>query len=76
MRRGWINPPLLLIKRKKNKKYNKNKNFNIFLTKIIYILLKNMKINAGKKVPKIANFGTKWDFFAFFDTPNITLSPS
>ena len=63
MRRGWINPPLLLIKRKKNKKYNKNKNFNIFLTKNIYIILKFIKITPGTKVPKIANFGTIWNFF-------------
>ena len=58
----------------KMKKYHKNKNFNIFLTKILYILLNIMKINAGTEVPKIVKFCQKWDFFALFDTPNITLS--
>ena len=57
------------------KKYHENKIFNIFLLKIKHIILNIMKLPPGTKVPKIAKFFQKWDFFAFFDTPNITLSP-
>ena len=57
----------LSLKRKKMKKYHK------ILTKFKRILLKIIKINAGTKVPKIAKFFQKWDFFAFFYTPNITV---
>ncbi len=55
------------------KKYSKNKNFDSFLSKILYILLKIIKITPGTKVPKIAQFCKKWDFFALFITPNTTV---
>ena len=54
-------------KRGKIKKYHK------ILAKIKRILLNIMKITSGTKVPKIVKFCQKWDFFAFFYTPNITL---
>ena len=50
------------------KKYPKNKNFNTFLTKILYILLNIINITPGTKVPKFANFGTKWNYLGHFGT--------
>ncbi len=53
-------------------KRGKMKNCYEILAKFKLILLKIIKITPGKKVPKIAKFCQKWDFFAFFYTPNIT----
>jgi len=55
-------------------KTGKMKKYHKILTKFKRILLKIMKITSGTKVPKIVKFCQKWDFFALFYTPNITLS--